>query len=276
MFGLRPQDEPFHLVHYLAIASCIAVVEPDEVIVHCEEVPYGVYWDLIRPQVTLHRVTRRPEVDAVAYDPSMARYLYAHHADFVRLDALHEWGGLYADIDTLFLAPPPAGCWDAPATIGLEADVRDPHTGHPRASASNALLLAEPGSAFVAEWRRQMPAALDGTWSAHSCFLGHDLARAMPDAVRIEPRRTFHHFAPTPDDLRALLEERVDDLAGIASVHLMAHLWWDDARRDFSRVHAHQIDDPWVRHTDSTYAIAARPHLPALDALGPPFGAPVR
>ncbi len=31
---------------------------PDEVIVHCEEVPYGVYWDLIRPQVTLHRVTR--------------------------------------------------------------------------------------------------------------------------------------------------------------------------------------------------------------------------
>ena len=271
VFGLRPQDEPFHLVHYLAIASCIEVVQPDEVFVHCHEVPYGTYWDLVRPRVTLHRVGPVPEVDAVEYEPTMRGYRYAHHADFVRLDALLEWGGLYADIDSLFLAPPPDVCWSAPATIGLEADVLDPHTGRARASASNALLLAEPGSAYIGEWRSQMPHALDGTWSAHSCFLGHDLAHAMPDAVHVEPQRTFHHFAPAPEQLRTLLEERVDDLTGIASVHLMAHLWWDDARRDFSRVHAHQIDHAWVMRTDSTYAVAARRFLPDLSGLGPPL-----
>jgi hypothetical protein len=271
VFGLRPQDEPFHLVHYLAIRSCLEVVRPDEVFVHCHELPYGIYWDLIRPHVTLHRVTRAAEVDAVDYHPTVRPYVYAHHADFVRLDVLAEWGGLYADIDTLFLAPPPDACWTAAATLGLEADVVDERTGRRRPSASNALLLAEPGARFVREWRSQMVDALDGSWSAHSCFLGHDLARAMADHVHVEPQRTFHAFAPTPDGLRALLETGVDDVAGISSVHLMAHLWWDDARRDFSRLHAQAIDPRWIETTDSTYAVAARRFLPDLAVLGPPF-----
>lgn len=259
-------------MHYLAIASCIEVVQPDEVFVHCDELPYGVYWDLIRPHVTLHRVAPVPEVDALAPDPLLAPYRYAHHADFVRLDALLTWGGLYADIDTLFLAPPPDACWTAPATIGREADVVDTLTGRVRPSSSNALLLATPGSAYIAEWRRRMPGALDGSWSAHSCFLGHDLALEMPDAVHVEPQRTFHHFDPSPASLATLLETRVDDLTGIASIHLMAHLWWADARRDFSRVHAGQIDPTWVARADTTYAVAARRFLPDLAALGPPFG----
>jgi len=46
VFGLRPQDEPFHLVHYLAVASCRAVLQPDDIRFHCHELPYGPYWDL--------------------------------------------------------------------------------------------------------------------------------------------------------------------------------------------------------------------------------------
>ena len=58
VFGLRSQDEPFHLVHYLALASCRAVLDPDEIFLHCHELPYGFYWDLARPLVTLRRVAR--------------------------------------------------------------------------------------------------------------------------------------------------------------------------------------------------------------------------
>src|SRR5258708_2711819 len=107
VYGLRPQTEPFHLVHYLAIESCRQVVRPDEILFHCKHVPYGVFWDEIRPQVTLMRVDEAAEVSSTFYAevdvPS--EYLYAHHADFVRLDALIEHGGLYADIDILFLRP---------------------------------------------------------------------------------------------------------------------------------------------------------------------------
>ena len=80
--------------------------------------------------------------------------------------------------------------------------------------------------------------------------------------MRVEPERTFHSFPPTPDGLRRLLEERETDLTGVVSIHLAAHLWWEETRRDFSPVHARQIDEGWIRAGATTYAAAARLFLP--------------
>ncbi|WP_436794246.1 glycosyltransferase [Actinospongicola halichondriae] len=263
VFGLREQDEPFHLVHYLAIASCAAVVEPVEIHLHCHHLPYGFYWDLARRLVTLHRI-ERPAIAAHAYDDAVvARYSYAHEADVIRLDVLAEHGGMYADIDTLFVHTPPASLWDEDCVIGREKDVVDQRTGVERTSVSNALIMARPGSAFVREWRAQIEAAFDGSWSAHSCLLADDLAQARPDQVRVEPERTFHHFPPTPGGLRRLLVDCEDRLDGIVSIHLAAHLWWEERRVDFVReVHAREIDEDWVRSRSTTYALAAAPFLP--------------
>lgn len=264
VFGLRPQEEPFHLVHHLAIASCRAAVRPDEIVVHCGELPYGHYWDLVRPWVTLRRVEPVAAIAAHEYaDPAVARYAYAHHADLIRLDVLLQHGGLYADIDTLFLRRPAAALWDEACVIGRERDVVDPRTGRVRGSLSNALLMAEPGAAFLRRWRAQILDAFDGSWAAHSCFLAHDLAQAHPEEVHVEPERTFHPFAPAADDLRRLLVGREPDLTGITSIHLAAHLWWEEGRRDFvAEVHARTIDDAWVRAARTTYAAAAAPFLP--------------
>jgi hypothetical protein len=46
------------------------------------------------------------------------------------------------------------------------------------------------------------------------------------------------------------------------SIHLAAHLWWEEARRDFSPVHAQQIDEAWIRSGATTYALAAQRFLP--------------
>jgi hypothetical protein len=263
VFGLRPQVEPFHLVHYLAIASCAAVVAPERIVVHCHELPYGFYWDLVRPLVELARIEPVATVVDFPYDdPVVRRYSYAHQADVVRLDVLAEHGGLYADIDTLFVAPPPADLWAAPAVIGREADVFDERLGRSRSSLSNAVVMAEPGASFVTSWRMRIEDALDGSWSAHSCFLADDLARAHPAEVRVEPERTFHAFPPSPDGLRRLLSERETDLRGVVSIHLAAHLWWEEERRDFSAVHAREVDEAWIRAGRSTYALAAQRFLP--------------
>jgi len=87
---------------------------------------------------------------------------------------------------------------------------------------------------------------------------------AMPDDVLVESQRRFHAFAPSPEGIGDMLERAVDDLDGISSMHLMAHLWWNDDRRDFSRVHANLIDEAWIRDTDATYARAARRFLPGF------------
>jgi hypothetical protein len=80
--------------------------------------------------------------------------------------------------------------------------------------------------------------------------------------VRVEPERTFHAFPPTPDGFRRLLVERETDLTGVVSIHLAAHLWWEETRRDFSSVHARQIDEAWIRAGATTYAATARRFLP--------------
>jgi hypothetical protein len=212
----------------------------------------------------LHRVDPVDQVSEFAYDPFTERFAYAHHADFVRLDVLSRWGGLYADIDTLFLEPVPEHYWNAPAVIGREADV-DPGDGRPRGSLSNALLMSRSGAAFVDEWRTRMVSAFDGSWSAHSCLLAHDVAVDMPDDVLVAPRRVFHAFEPTTAGLRRLLVDPPVGVAGIASAHLMAHLWWDEWRRDFLDLHARTINEQWIRDVDTTYGVAARPFLPEHD-----------
>jgi hypothetical protein len=263
VFGLRPQVEPFHLVQYLAIASCAEILRPDTIMFHCDELPYGFYWDLARPLVELRRIAPVREVAEFPYDdPVVHHYSYAHQADFVRLDVLAEHGGVYADIDTLFVSPPPDDLWEAPCVIGREADVFDPRTGRSRSSVSNALVMAESGARYVKRWRAEIGDALDGSWSAHSCFLADDLSRRLPGDVRVERERTFHAFPPTPEGLHRLLEERETDLRGVVSIHLAAHLWWEETRRDFSPVHARQIDESWIREGATTYAAAARRFLP--------------
>jgi hypothetical protein len=261
VFGLKRQVEPLHLVHYLALASCLEVVRPDELHIHCHELPFGFYWDLIRPRVELHRVEPIEQITKYAYADASRHYAYAHHADFVRLDVLERWGGLYADIDTLFVRAPGDECWSAPAVIGREADVLD-GSGHAHGSLSNALLMSTPGGEFVRVWRDRMGGAFDGSWSRHSCLLAHLLAQELPGCVRVEPQRAFHAFEPTPEGLRRLLVDPAGSLEGVVAVHLMAHLWWRRGRRDFIDLHSGAITERWIREADTTYAAAARRFLP--------------
>jgi hypothetical protein len=266
VFGLRPQTEPFHLMHYLALESCRRVLGPDQIMLHYKHLPYGVYWDLIRPELTLLEVDTAPEVDAADYGEGLVpeRYRYAHHADFVRLDALIEHGGVYADIDTLFLRPYPDDLYDAPFVIGAEDPVRDEHTGEVRQSLCNALLIGRRGSTFAKEWRQRMGDALDGSWSNHSGFLARSLADELPGEVRVVPPGSFFPAPCTPAGLAALFESADLDTAGACSVHLWSHLWWEEGRRDFSAVHGGMFTDAYIRSVDTSYNRLARPYLPEL------------
>lgn len=263
VFGLRPQEEPFHLLHYLAIESCRRVLRPDHIILHVGELPYGIYWDLARPLVELQRIERVPELEALPVDDDVRPYRYAHHADVVRLDVLRRHGGLYADIDTLFVAPLPDALWEHEAVIGREAPVSY-DGGEPEPSVSNALMLAAPGAWFVEAWREQIIDAMDGSWSGHSCRLAARLAAERPDAVHVAPQRAFSPYPHTTAGMRSLLEEPLDpaDVAGTSSVHLCAHLWWERGRRDFSGVCAADITEAHLRAADTALAHLARPFLP--------------
>jgi hypothetical protein len=267
VWGLKEEPEPFHLVHYLCVESCRRVVQPDEIIVHCHHRPFGPYWRLLEPHVTVLSAAPVPEVLAAAADTRLvpSEYRYAHHSDFIRLDALIERGGVYADLDTLFVTPFPDDFYASKFLLGCEDDLRDERTGEPRPSLCNALLLSEPRSLFAVTWRSTMAAALDGTWSNHSTLLPYELSRRLPEAVRVEPRRSFFHYGSTREGISMLLEQLDRDTDGIVSVHLWAHLWWAEERRDFSSMHASLVTEEFVRRVDTTYTVLAREFLPRLD-----------
>jgi hypothetical protein len=267
VFGLRPQREPFHVLHYVAIESCRRVMAPEEILFHCAELPWGAYWDAIRPHVTLVRIEPVRAVDEARYDPRLVppELRYAHHADFVRLDALWEHGGLYADIDTVFVHPMPDHYLDAPFVIGDEGDVVDELTGVRRRSLCNAVMLAEPHSPFVGAWRAQMAGEINGTWSNHSGFLAARLAAEHPEQVVVAPSQRFFPAPCSVEGLADLLERDAIDDRDATSVHLWAHLWWPADRTDYSRVHAGTVTADRLRRDDSSLARLARPFLPPLD-----------
>jgi hypothetical protein len=268
VFGLRPQDEPFHLLHYLCLESCRQVNRPEAIHFHCLNEPWGRWWDRIRPALTLHRVDPEPFVrDSARYANTeegrivkRRDLVYAHESDFIRLKALSTWGGVYADMDTLFLQPMPAELYREQFVIGAEQDAAE-QPDPMQQSLCNALMLARPDSAYLARWLERMYEVFDGTWSRHSCQEATLVRRAMPDAVRVLPKRCFHRHGADPVGVRTLFEALDEDYSGMYSMHLWAHLWWDEWRTDFTTVHGGMIDEDYVRYAETTYAVAARRFL---------------
>ena len=270
VFGLREQDEPFHPVHFLAVESCRRVLAPDVIYFHHKHLPWGPYWERIRPYLTLVPVDLVDDVLAADYSEARVppAYRYAHHADFIRLDALIEHGGVYADIDTVFVRPFPDDLFESRFVIGREAPAVDERTGEPRPSLCNALLLSEQGSRFARAWRERMAGELDGTWSNHSGFLSQALTEEMPAEVRVEPESTFFSFRSDREGLADLLERDLPLPEGALSVHLWAHLWWDRWRRDFSQVHSGHLTAAGLRGARTTLSRLARPYLATEAAAG--------
>jgi hypothetical protein len=265
VFGLREQTEPFHLMHYLCLASCAAVNRPEAIVFHYVNEPWGPLWERIRPALTLRRIEPDARIAAHTYtDPALAPFRYAHLADVARLEALEAFGGVYADMDTLFVAPLPEAFFAQPCVMGRERlDDALPSAREAGGSLCNAWILAEPGAAFVKAWRARLHEAFGRTWSDHSTFLPYRLALELPHAIHIEPERSFFHYDWTREGLRRLFLASDPTPEGVYSCHLWAHLWWARDRRDFSPFHAGRLTPAYVRHADTPYARLARPFLPA-------------
>ena len=271
VFGLKEQTEPFHLVHYLCLESCRQVLKPERIVFYYRHMPYGPWWDLIRDRVELVRVEPVALVEKYRYPQrGIRKYAYAHHSDFIRLEKLLEVGGIYADIDTIFVNPVPTHLLEQPFVLGREPDIADQVTGTSKPSICNAFIMSEPNAEFGRHWLGEMPVAFDGSWSGHSTLLPHRLAARYPDLVHVEPMRTFYKHPWTRDGLHTLLRGCDRDFDGVVSMHLWSHLWWSRRRRGFSDFHAGLLTESYVRGVDTTYNIVARRFLPPPETIREP------
>ena len=272
VFGLREQTQPLHPVYFLCLQSCLEVNRPDAIHFHYRNEPWGPLWERIRPHLTLHRLGAKPsDYDTSRYaQTAEGRFIvgvgidYAHEADFIRMDALIEHGGVYADMDTLFVRPYPAAWYTHEFLIGEEPGVFG-DDGLIKPSLCNAVMFAQRGATFARAWRADMGRTFDGTWSRHSCQAAARLWGEHPHAIRCLPEDYFYAFASTPEGLHALLEEDTEVPATLHSIHLWAHLWWDQHRTDFSTVHGDMLTETYIHTVDTTYNRLARRFLPSVE-----------
>jgi hypothetical protein len=260
VFGLKPQSEPFHLMYYLCLASCLQVNQPDKIVFHYHNEPYGEWWDRIKPNLELRRIEPDSFVNAFNYqDQNIGSFRYAHLADFARLQILLEEGGVYADIDTLFIKKIPRHWFFQQFVLGRE---KPPATAKLGGSLCNAWIASAPGSEFCRLWLEQMQQAFDGSWSNHSTLLPYELSLRYADLLAVEPETSFYALDWTPQCIDQLFLGKVALPDQAFSLHLWNHLWWQTQRRDFSRFHGGLLTVDYVAHADTTYAILARPFLP--------------
>lgn len=262
VFGLKRQTEYFHLMHYLCIKSCLEVNRPERIYFYYHHEPYGPYWDLIKPFVHLERIELPEEVRKFRYTNAIVfRYRYAHAADLVRLDRLIERGGVYADMDTLFVHPVPRQLFDRSCVMGKENGLKNIH-GQSIPTLCNAWIAAEKGAPFLLRWRENMMNSFDGSWSNHSTVLPWQLSEQMPQHIHVEPEASFYGLLWNPEDLKTLFEQKKVLPPTCYSLHLWSHLWWAESRRDFSRFSGIRLSYEYVKNADTTYASYARPYLP--------------
>lgn len=268
VFGLVPQLEAFHLVHYLCLESCRQVNQPAAIFFHYRHLPYGPYWDKIAPHLTLCPVDlATPGFDPTKYQNSSEGRLiqefgitYAHESDFIRLRALKEFGGVYADMDTLFVKPYPAELFNHSCVLGEERPLYS-DKGLMEPSLCNAVIFSKADSRFLQTWSDLAVETFDGTWSLHSCQLATYLWRISAEDVHVVPEDWFFSFGSHRAGIEGLFVTAPNDTRRIFSIHLWAHLWWSEARLDVTDFHAGLVDLDYVKHANTTYASLARRFL---------------
>ena len=185
IYALMP-DAPFDMMHRMAILSAVRAYPGFRINFHCSYVPQGEHWEAIESSV--HLVLVDPQSNVYA---GRCLQHHAHKADYLRLRALHDHGGIYFDMDTITLRPLPKEylnegrfligaqdtvCWQKQGGKVKVVPCVGRHYG-----LCNAVMASPPGNAFVAEWLRRYESfastGLGDSWDYHSVRLPGQLAR---------------------------------------------------------------------------------------------------
>jgi len=264
IFGLREQKEPFHLVWYLCLKSCLEVNKPDNIFFHYKNEPYGEWWEKIKPYLDLVPLGEHVDtgLDESKYDRhEEGRFIkrfgfqYAHHADVLRLQILEREGGVYADIDTLFVRPYPDEFYDSECLLGEEVSDDEEMT------LCNAVIIAKPNSHFITKWLKTTHIVFDGSWNRHSCVEAARLSVSHPELVRVIDKRHFFHFDCSVEGLANLFAKNLEYPDDLYSIHLWSHVWWNKNRVDFTRFHAGMLNEAFIRKVDTSFNRIARRFL---------------
>jgi hypothetical protein len=262
-----PKADAFDILKYLAIKSAYDVNKPDKIYFWHQYEPYGEWWDKAKPYLTMMHVEAPTEI----FGNPVANY--AHQADVIRLQALIEYGGIYADLDTLFRKPFTEFLIDAPFVMGGQGI-------NAQEGLCNALMMSEPDSEFAKIWLAQYTSFNDDEWTTHSVQLPPKIAAQYPELIKILPYKTFFWPLYHRDHMHWFYREIITDddklvsnMGGLLHANdkleeaYSHHLWMGkSATREYVKDYPHNSMEDWmteecIRTVDTNFNIKARKFL---------------
>jgi hypothetical protein len=196
IFGLAENfnDKPFCYFHYLCIKSCYLTQNKPKIFIHCVYEPINnKWWDKIKEFVQIIKYKKLP--DLVYFCNNKKVWRIEHQSDILRLLILKEYGGVYADIDTLFYKPFFPKFKNQSFVLGLETiyhlDLDCMHVN----GLCNALIISNKNSDFLNIWLQSYKDDYDDyDWNKMSVRKPYELSKKFSNLIQIEENHCFHKY----------------------------------------------------------------------------------
>lgn len=149
VFGFMDQTNDFPLVYYMSILSANTVIKPEKIFFHYHNEPKGKWWNKSKELITDFIKVENPE-----YWPNSTEKIIhkAHKADYIRLFALREYGGIYLDIDTITIQSIDH-LLNCDTLLGIESWNEKDNSPY----LCNAIMFSKPNSNFLNYWISEYP-----------------------------------------------------------------------------------------------------------------------
>lgn len=242
IFGLEKDfgGKPFSVAHYLSIKSVATVNRPDRIFLYYKYEPSGYWWDKAKKLVELVQIS----VPRKIFGNKL--HHFAHKTDVLRLLILNKFGGVYLDLDTLFIRPiTPLLNYDC---VMAQENYRGNIQG-----LCNAVILASSNNTFIQYWlstyKYFRSTGHDSFWGEHSIKIPFALSKEYPALIHVEGSESFFNPSYATEDLSQLFEKHEK----FPNAYLF-HLWESFSYDRYLRL----LSEEYIQNVDTTYNVVAR------------------
>lgn len=225
---------------YLAIKAALLRIQPDAVKLHSYDLKEdNIWWQLVKHRVTL--IIHSPRETLKTSDNVVHQLRLPHQTDVLRLEILHEEGGIYLDTDVYALQS------FAPL-LQSPKDLLMGHEGGNRSGIGNAVIVSQPESVFISKWLAEYSRSFDDRpqiWNHHSVKVPAKLAMEFPENIcKLSPSAFFWptwsqehiqqmHQPLLQDETAELMNNMSRYNGAMYSTQLAYHAWGNLARAKY-------------------------------------------
>lgn len=234
------KEAELEFYQYLAIKAALLRIQPESVMIHSYSLnEKNLWWQFIKHAVTL--VIHEPHQTLRTVDGRVHKLRLPHQTDVLRLQILHQEGGIYLDTDVYALQ-------SFSPLLQSPKDLLMGHEGGNRSGIGNAVIVARPGSSFIARWLTAYNESFDNRpqmWNYHSVKVPAELAVQHPgDICKLSPSTFFWptwssehinamHSSLVEEEAKALKRNMSLYSGAMFANQLAYHAWGNIARVKF-------------------------------------------